>query len=360
MERFPRSLIEFQDTYRDEDACIRYLVERRWPNGFVCPACGSMKAWQLNGRPVWECRECGRQTSLTAGTLMAKTKLALRVWFWAAYLMTTHSNGLSALQLTNQLGLNYRTAWLLEAKLRRAMVNPERALLSGLVEIDQAEIPFRQKNSPNDVGGHDGMITVVGAVEVVDRKTGATPRWKPGRKLLNTRPQRVRLQVISNNTATTLEAFVRETVATGTVVLTDRHGGYSGLKAMGYRHYPYLVGPMAAHVVLPWIHRVFTLLKRWGLGVYHGVRRKHVQEYLDEYTFRFNRRKWRKVSFEKILGLTAIYGPIHFHEITGGKPRNTSAEQVRKNAMLTATGKTLPPRKQPNRRASGKLDVVVT
>jgi transposase-like protein len=159
---FPNSLLEFQDTFGDEDACQRYLIKRRWPKGFVCPSCGSVDACLLTGRPVWQCRSCRRQTSLTSGTLMAKTKLPIRVWFWAAYLMATHSNGLSALQLAAQLGVNYRTAWLLEAKLRRSMINPERAKLSGLVEIDQTEIPFREKNPPDEIArrnrrprGHD-------------------------------------------------------------------------------------------------------------------------------------------------------------------------------------------------------------
>ena len=360
MDRFPRSLIEFQDTYADEEACVRYLIERRWPDGFVCPACGGGEVWPLKGRPVWECRTCGRQTSITAGTLTAKTRLPLRVWFWGAYLMATHSNGLSALQLSQQLGLNYKTAWLLEAKLRRAMVNPERALLSGLVEVDQAEIPFREKNSPVNVGGRSGMLTVVGAVEVVDRRTGAAPVWRPGRRLCDTRPQRVRLQVISDNTAATLEAFVKASVEPGSVVLTDGHASYNGLTNLGYRHYPYLVGPMAAHLVLPWIHRVFALLKRWGLGVYHGLRRKHMQDYLDEYCFRFNRRNWRKVSFEKILGLASVHAPVPCHKITGRVPRDTTAEKARRLAKLAAVGRQLPSPIAPKRRQVRTLPLVGT
>jgi transposase-like protein len=199
------------------------------------------------------------------------------------------------------------------------------------------------------------MITVIGAVEVVDRKTGETPNFRPGRKLISTRPVRVRLRVIPDNTAPVREAFIRDCVEPGSVVLTDGHRGYNALAGMGYRHYPYLVGPMAAHLVLPWIHRVFSLLKRWGLGVYHGLRRKHVQKYLDEYCFRFNRRKWRKLSFEKILGLTMNHDPVHYHQITGTPRRDTTTEQAGRLAKLAPEGETPPKRRPPNRRSAGRL-----
>jgi transposase-like protein len=260
--------------------------------------------------------------------------------------MSTHSNGLSALQLRHQLGLSYPTAWLLEAKLRRAMVNPDRAKLSGLVEIDQAEIPYREAGVSPEIGGRQGMITVIGAVEVVDRETGGPPQWGYNKKLLDTRPQRIRLQVISNNEAATIEAFVKANVEPGSVVLTDGHASYGKLQALGYRHDPKVVGLMAAHLVLPWVHRVFALLKRWGLGVYHGLRRKYVQTYLDEYCFRFNRRYWRSVSFEKILNITATQKPLYRHDIIGSPPRNYAADKARRSAKSgskTAGPATEPP-----------------
>src|SRR4051795_10969683 len=150
MSDFPHSLIEFQSRFPDEAACVRYLFAARWPEGFVCPACGAGKAWPLQTKAwTWECAPCGRQTSVTAGTIMHASKLPLTVWFWAAFLMATHSNGISALQLQNQLALgSYRPAWMLCAKLRRAMVNPEREPLSGLVEADETIIPFRTKKDP--------------------------------------------------------------------------------------------------------------------------------------------------------------------------------------------------------------------
>ena len=138
-----RSLTEFQEAFPDDARGAAFLLERRWPGGFVCPVCGDGRAAVLKSRAcTYECAGCGRQTSITAGTVMHRSKLPLTVWFWAAHLMSTHSNGMSARQLADQLGLTYKTAWLLTQKLRRSMVDPGRDPLEGVVEVDQAEIPF--------------------------------------------------------------------------------------------------------------------------------------------------------------------------------------------------------------------------
>lgn len=173
------TLLEFQRAFPDEASCARYLFERRWPEGFVCPGCvKAVRPAALKGRAwTYECPECGRQTSVTAGTVMHRTKQPLTVWFWAAHLMATHSNGMSALQLKDQLGLSYKTAWLLVQKLRRAMVDPEREKLEGLVEIDQTELPYRVGDAFFDPT-KAGKIIVIGAVEVVDHTTGGTPAIK--------------------------------------------------------------------------------------------------------------------------------------------------------------------------------------
>ena len=155
MVDFPTSLVDFQRRFPDEAACAAWLFEARWPTGFRCPACDNDKAWPHGGKAfTYECAACGRQTSVTAGTIMHSSKLPLTVWFWAAYLMATHSNGISALQLQRLLALgSYKSAWLLCAKLRRAMVAPARALLAGIAEIDETEIPLRAKDDPIRGGG---------------------------------------------------------------------------------------------------------------------------------------------------------------------------------------------------------------
>jgi hypothetical protein len=298
---FPRSLIEFQHRFPDQAACVKYLFAARWPEGFVCPACGKSKAWQLQTKPwTWECAGCGRQTSVTAGTIMHHSKLPLTTWFWAAYLMATHSNGISALQLQRQLALgSYKTAWLMCAKLRRSMIAPGRSLLGGIVEVDETEMACRGKNDPVTGGGgrsHQSKILVVGAVEVQDG--GA-------------RPGRIRLSAVPDYSANSLHAFLAANLAPGATAKTDGWSGYPG--AAGLTHDPHVVGKMAAHIVLPWVHRIFSNLKVWALGVYHGLRRKHVQSYLDEFVFRFNRRRTRHAAFRSLLGIAAGHAPLSYN-----------------------------------------------
>lgn len=309
------SLLEFQQRFPDEARCAQFLFDRRWPEGFVCPGCGGRRSCLLRSRAyTYECAACGKQTSVTAGTMMHRTKLPLTTWFWAAHLMATHSNGMSAQQLMGQLGLgSYKTAWLLAQKLRRSMVDPERQPLSGVVEIDQSQMPFRADESFFEIT-KTGKMLVIGAVEIVDHTTKKLQKPKRlGAKYLDTMSGRIRLAVIQSNEAHHIHPFIKANIAPGTTLVSDGHASYQGLA--GYRHDPRVVGKMAAHVPLKWIHRVFALLKRWSLGTYHGLRRQHIDAYLNEFVFRYNRRFYRHVSFETVLGLATRHGPLAYWDI---------------------------------------------
>src|SRR5271163_324013 len=334
-----RSLSEFQEAFSDETRCAAFLFKRRWPGGFVCPACSKPRGVALHSRPrLFECLDCGRQTSITAGTAMHRSKLPLTTWFWAAHLMATHSNGMSARQLEDQLGVTYKTAWLLTQKLRRSMVDPNRDPLEGVVEVDQAEVPFRVGDTFFEPG-NAGKILIAGAVEVIDRDTNrAKPRRKHA-KYLDMRSGRIRLAMIADNSAASIKAFVRANVKPGATLLTDGHASYPCLSG-DYRHDPRVVGKMAGHVVLPWIHRVFALLKRWSLGTYHGLRRKHVDTYLEEFVFRYNRRFYRHVSFETMLGIASHLEPVSYWDITGNANPRKGEKTVRRapRHRKTATG----------------------
>ena len=299
MTDVPGSLIQFQQRFPDEAACAAYLAAVRWPQGFICPRCGHAKAWLLQTKAwTYECAGCRKQTSVTAGTIMHHSKLPLTLWFWAAYLMATHSNGISALQLQQQLALgSYKTAWLLCAKLRASMVAPDRNPLCGLVEVDETEIACRKNDPPAGGGGrsHQGKILVVGAVEVQDGGAG---------------PGRIRLQEVPNYSAASLHPFLAANLAPGATAKTDGWSGYPG--APGVNHDPHTVGKMAAHIVLPWTHRVFSNFKTWALGIYHGLRREHFQSYLDEFVFRFNRRRHRQASFRSLLDIAAGHAPLTY------------------------------------------------
>lgn len=292
----PLSRAQFEARFPDDAACADYLAARRWPDGFVCPSCGGGKGWALKTKAfTWECAGCGKQTSVTAGTIMHASHLPLKVWFTAVHIVTSHSNGISALQLQAQLGLgSYKSAWLLLQKLRRAMVDPDRSLLDGVVEVDETAIPLRRKDGP-PAGGQgrspQGKMLVAGAVEL-------SPEGQP---------RRIRLAPIADFSAATLKPFVAGVVAPGARVVTDGWSGYAGLA--DHAHDPKVIGSMAAHVVLKWTHRVFSNLKRWGLGVYHGLRRQHLRRYLDEFVFRWNRRRHTASAFDTLLGLGARLAP---------------------------------------------------
>jgi len=299
----PMSRQEFDARFPDEAACARYLEECRWPDGFVCPECNGCRGWALQRRrATWECRECGRQTSVTAGTIMHRSHLPLRTWFIAAHIVASHSNGISALQLQAQLGLgSYKTAWLLLHKLRRAMVDPERDLLQEVVEIDETEMPFRCRQDPVDPksGAVDTSkkIKVIGAVELTD----------------DGHPRRIRLEQIFDKTMPTFHGFIHRVVEPGAHVITDGHISYEN--PPNNTHEPRVVTGRKAHELLHWVHRVFSNLKRWAKGVFHGFRWKHIQRYLDEFVFRWNRRRHMRTSFDRLLGIGVGTTPATYREI---------------------------------------------
>lgn len=271
---FPRSLKEFQADFRDEGACEAYLAASRWPEGYRCARCGHGEAFHLPQRRLWQCKSCGYQSSVTAGTVLHRTRTPLTQWFWAAYLVTTHTPGLSALQLQRQLDIKcYETAWAMLHKLRRAMVRMDRDRLKERVEVDEAYLGGPEVGLK---GGRQLLdkALIVAAVEIRGKASG-----------------RVRLQVVPDASASSLTGFVREHVAPGAVVLTDGWGGYAPLQGMGYRHRPKTMGgPQRAAQILPRVHRVLGNLQTWLRGTHHGVGNQHLQVYLDEFTFRFNRR----------------------------------------------------------------------
>jgi len=214
---FPRSVIEFQRRFPDEEACRAYLFASRWPDGFSCPACGGGEIGAEQRRHIWQCQGCGRQTSVTAGTVLHKTHLPLTLWFWAAYLVAAHGPGISALQLQRHLGISrYETAWTILHKLRRAMVALERAKLTDEVEVDEGFLGGRDTDLRGGRQRHGKPLVGV-AVEVRGNGSG-----------------RLRLQLLPDASAASLTAFVASSVATGAIVHTDGWQGYSGLQAAGF------------------------------------------------------------------------------------------------------------------------------
>jgi transposase-like protein len=278
-ESFPKNLMSFTKRFATDEACAVYLMDLRWPDGFVCPVCRGSKGWPTARGTIF-CTACRRQTSVTAGTILHNTRVPLQGWLLAMWLVCTQKTGLSAAGLQRELGLgSYRTAWLMLQKLRQAMVRLGREALRGGVEVDETFL------GANESGVHGrqlvGKALVVIAVELAGAKVG-----------------RVRLRHVPDSSASSLVGFVVDCVEPGTRVHTDGWNGYIGLTKAGYVHRvtPTRGDGELAVDVFPHVHLVASLLKRW-LGATHqgNVSPKHLQSYLDEFAFRFNRRRSRHV-----------------------------------------------------------------
>ena len=255
----------FLARFGNDEQCREYLFKARWPDGFRCAACGHDDAYALRTKIVYECVACRKQHSLLAGTIFEQTKTGLAKWFLAIYLVTSSKGGIAATELKRQLGLgSYQTAWSWLHKLRKAMVRPDREPLAGRVEADETYVGGPR---PGKRGrGAAGKTLVAGAVEAGETE---------GRRL-----GRLRLAVVPDASAASLEGFLGAAVATPTAVATDGWSGYAGLAAEGYAHEPVDPGASGAALRLPGIHLVFGLVKRWLLGTHHGaVSKKHLPAY---------------------------------------------------------------------------------
>ena len=277
MEDYPRDLLELERRFSTEAACRAYLFQLRLPDGFCCPRCGGRKAWPASDL-LWECAACHRQVSVTAGTVFQDSRLPLTLWFRAVWWVTSQKNGVSAMGLQRVLGLkSYKTAWALLHKLRRAMVRPGRDRLQGRVEVDEAFVGGEEE------GVHGRQTETKAMIAVAAEEDG------PG-------IGRIRMRRILDASADSLIPFIENSIEPGSTVHTDGWLGYLPLEGKEYRHeITYLKGnSKTASELMPRVHRVVALLKRWLLGTHQGgVSIEHLDAYLDEFTFRFNRRNSR-------------------------------------------------------------------
>lgn len=306
---YPRTFQEFRAWFPDDAACLEYLANLRWPEGFYCPVCGGDRAWQTSTQH-WKCVACGRKTSATAGTIFHRTRTPMTTWFAAIWLVTSQKNGASAQNLHDMLGLgSYETAWVWLHKLRRAMVRPDREQLHGVVEVDESFIGGRATGRQ---GASTSKVPVMIAVENVGTEVN--------RKL---RLGRVRLAVADAPGSKQLVDFARETAEPGSLIRTDGARMFRVLADEGYQH-DYISGysaPQPGHVTLAGPHRVASLLKRWNAGTHHyRVEREHLPYYLDEFTFRFNRRrsKARGMLFYRLLQQAVNTDPHPLADLIGG------------------------------------------
>jgi transposase-like protein len=302
-EHYPKSLAEFEEQFGTAQQCWQYLFDLRWPAGFVCPQCDGQRYWRSKGN-LLVCTECEFQASAMAGTIFQDTHKPLSTWFRAMWWVTSQKNGASALSLQRVLGLgSYRTAWAWLHKLRRAMVRPGRDRLHGTVQVDETYWGALEEGRQGRAHGKKALIVI--AVEKDDRKLG-----------------RVRMRRVSDASANSLNAFVSDSIEPGSVVETDGWHGYSGLAHLGYVHQAGKQGrldvPGAEDDLLPHAHRVISLVKRWLLGTHQGaISADHLDFYLDEFAFRFNRRtsKYRGKLFYRLVQQAAQVEPAPYRSL---------------------------------------------
>jgi transposase-like protein len=331
---FPTSLKGFQALFPDDAACAAYLEQVRWHGSFVCPNCHEKgEPYRFAARPaILRCRACQRDTGLMRGTVMQDTKTPLTTWFWGAYLVSTMTPGMSAVQFQRQLGLSrYETAFNILHKLRAGMVRQGRDRIGGNlsrgdhVEIDETYVGGAVRGEGR---GPKDQVLVCAAVEVRTRpaKKGDKPMRRGGRYA-----GRLRLEIVPNRGEKALCGFVEQAIEPGAMVITDAWRSYNSLGARGYQHLPVIEGanPAVAEEFLPIVHLVFSNLKSWLQGTHHGrVEPKHLQTYLNEFTFRFNRRFYPFNAFRSLLGIgTNGEGPTYDGLYSGEWKHHTMASR---------------------------------
>ena len=273
MEDSPQNQMELEKRFATDEACRFYLEALRWPEGFVCPRCGGTEFWRMKQARLL-CRACRRQCSVTVGTIFQDSRLPLTLWFRAMWHLTSQKNGASALGVQRVLGLgSYQTAWAWLQKLRRAMVRPGRDDLAGAVQVDETYVGGEKSGKSGR--GAAGKSLVLIAAQIEKGRIG-----------------RIRLQQVANASGAVLLEAVQTMVCPGSTVQTDGWGGYSQFSKHGYVHEVVRESAEMGENLLPACHQTASLLKRWILGTHQGaVSHEHLAYYLDEFTFRFNRRK---------------------------------------------------------------------
>jgi hypothetical protein len=299
---FPMTLQEFQVAFPDEEACWRALREARWPDGFVCPRCGSGASSWISTRRLEQCARCRYQCSVTAGTVFHRTRSSLLTWFWAIFFIARHKKGISALQLQRDTGIgSYETAWTMLHKLRSALRHRPGARLVGLVEVDESYVGGAERGRR---GGREVLNKSIVSVAVEQRRHHAG---------------RARLAVLHGvSFEGDLGPFVQAAIDPRRAkVRTDGFPAYLRLKAVGIWHDRKAQGsdPTRSTKILPWSHTIFGNLKTWLRGTFHGVSAKHLQRYLDEFVYRFDRR-WREGElFGFVLDRAAHGKPLPYHRL---------------------------------------------
>jgi len=284
----------FRRRFADEEGCWEHLTRLRWPRGFVCPRCGGGSRGYMRAKRVHECRVCGYQGSVTAGTIFHKTRVRLSAWFWAIYRMSQGKKGVSALQLSKEIGVTYPTAWLLAHKIRKAMADREQGRkVRGLIEVDEGYVGGKERGT-----GRIGRFTQNKSIVAV-----GVEHWKEGEPGGPPIPGRAALAVLPDVTTASVRAFLDSQVRPRSVLWTDKFSSYGGLSWRGFPHAAIPLGEdrELTRRFFPWVHIVLSNLKRFLLGTHHKPEAKHLSRYVAEFTYRFNRRRQEGSLFHRLI-----------------------------------------------------------
>ena len=279
------SFTQFIKRFPNEKSCMEYLYSIKWPQGFECPVCGCRHGYALKNRKQYQCANCRHQTSLTVNTVMHRSHLPLTKWFWAIYLVACDKRGISALALAGKIEVCYETAWSMLRRIRAAMeTRDERYVLQGIVEFDDSYFGAGKKgNIPGKGGRARGNQAVFVAVSKDEKGN----------------PACLKMQLTPNVQSASIEAFARSRIAFASTVQTDGFNAYRKPLAERYNHEWEVFNPDGE--LLKWLHHMIGNAKTFINGTYHGTSTKHLQMYLSEFCYRFNRRKMGGAIFDRLL-----------------------------------------------------------
>ncbi|EGQ9107936.1 IS1595 family transposase [Vibrio parahaemolyticus] len=310
MSKKPKNKVKFQKgislprffaKFGTETQCQAHLFRLRWPTGFLCPHCGHDKYCKLNGRALFQCNRCHHQASLTAGTLFAKTKLALTTWFLAIYLITQEKNGISSLELSRQLGISYNATWRLKHKLMQAMKErDDRVPLDGYIQLDDAYWGgVRRGSKGRQAKGKQPFVAAVALNEQYH-------------------PIKMRFSAVKGFQTAELTQWAEKRLTPKSLVLSDGLACFRGVKAAGALHHPTVTGggpDCVEHPYFKWVNTMISNVKNAMHGTYHAIRLKHLPRYLAEFSYKFNRRFQLAYMIDRLLCASLQTAPWPYQKL---------------------------------------------
>lgn len=299
MQQSSLTLYEFKNLFLDENACRKHLFEIRWPNGFECPKCGHTEYYEIESRNIFQCTNCRHQTSVTAGTIFHKTRTPLQIWFWIIFLVAKDKRGVSALSISKEFPVSYPTAWTMLHKIRKAMSDRDSNYqLSGIIEVDEGYFGASTKGKKRGRGTDQSKVLVSVSVKQ------------------DSKPQFAKMNIINDITKDTIHENIKSNIEKDSTINTDGFRSYSGLNENGFNHEKIESLDLDITEVLKSVHTLISNVKSFIEGTYHGLDKKHLQSYLDEYCYRFNRRFWQNQLFDRLLTACINIRAITYAELT--------------------------------------------